>query len=68
MEGRLSTLFEMMSKLLQIRSPKREAAEVEVPGDWWGFPFCSLGASRYFGDKEIGGTVDGWILAAGPFA
>ena len=21
-------------------------------GDWWGFPFFSLGASRYFGDKE----------------
>jgi hypothetical protein len=22
-------------------------------GDWWGFPFFSLSASRYFGDKEI---------------
>jgi len=21
-------------------------------GDWWGFPFFSLSASRYFGDKE----------------
>jgi len=21
-------------------------------GDWWGFPFYSLSASRYFGDKE----------------
>ena len=21
-------------------------------GDWWGFPFFSLTASRYFGDKE----------------
>jgi hypothetical protein len=21
-------------------------------GDWWGFPFFSLNASRYFGDKE----------------
>ena len=21
-------------------------------GDWWGFPFFSLCASRYFGDKE----------------
>lgn len=23
-----------------------------VDGDWWGFPFFSLSASRYFGDKE----------------
>jgi hypothetical protein len=23
-----------------------------VEGDWWGFPFFSLSASRYFGDKE----------------
>jgi len=22
-------------------------------GDWWGFPFFSLSASRYFGDKGI---------------
>ncbi|MGC1297339.1 MAG: hypothetical protein WA869_20100 [Alloacidobacterium sp.] len=22
-------------------------------GDWWGFPFFSLNASRYFGDKEM---------------
>ena len=22
-----------------------------VEGDWWGFPFFSLSASRYFGDK-----------------
>jgi hypothetical protein len=22
-------------------------------GDWWGFPFFSLSASRYFGDKEL---------------
>jgi hypothetical protein len=22
-------------------------------GDWWGFPFFSLSASRYFGGKEI---------------
>ena len=21
-------------------------------GDWWGFPFFSLSASRYFGEKE----------------
>jgi hypothetical protein len=21
-------------------------------GDWWGFPFYSLSASRYFGDKD----------------
>jgi hypothetical protein len=21
-------------------------------GDWWGFPFFSLSASRYFGDKQ----------------
>ena len=21
-------------------------------GDWWGFPFFSLSASRYFGDKD----------------
>ena len=23
-----------------------------VEGDWWGLPFFSLTASRYFGDKE----------------
>jgi hypothetical protein len=23
-----------------------------IEGDWWGFPFFSLSASRYFGDKE----------------
>jgi hypothetical protein len=23
-----------------------------VEGDWWGFPFFSLSASRYFGDKD----------------
>src|ERR1700676_2380719 len=24
-----------------------------VEGDWWGFPFFSLSASRYFGEKQI---------------
>ena len=37
-------------------------------GDWWGFPFFSLRASRYFGDKE---TLClywslGTIVVAGP--
>jgi hypothetical protein len=30
----------------------RSDLSVWPEGDWWGFPFFSLSASRYFGDKE----------------
>ena len=29
-------------------------------GDWWGFPFFSLSASRYFGDKETRCLLAAW--------
>jgi hypothetical protein len=37
-------------------------------GDWWGFPFFSLSASRYFGDKETRCLYWplGTIVIAGP--
>jgi hypothetical protein len=30
-------------------------------GDWWGFPFFSLSASRYFGEKET--LLFPWLIA-----
>ena len=37
-------------------------------GDWWGFPFFTLSASHYFGDKETLGLYWplGTVLIAGP--
>ena len=37
-------------------------------GDWWGFPFFSLSASRYFGDKETlrPCCLLGTVVIAGP--
>ena len=42
----------ILTRLRSVERAVRPDLSVLGRGDWWGFPFFSLSASRYFGDKE----------------